>query len=42
MWHAWTRGEVFTVFWLGGPNGRDHYEHQGAAGRIILRWALGI
>jgi hypothetical protein len=19
MWHAWGRGEVFTGFWLGGP-----------------------
>jgi hypothetical protein len=22
MWHAWGRGEVFTGFWLEGPNGR--------------------
>jgi hypothetical protein len=22
MWHAWGRGEVFTGFWLGGPEGR--------------------
>jgi hypothetical protein len=22
MWYAWGRGEVFTMFWLGGPNGR--------------------
>jgi hypothetical protein len=26
MWHAWERGDVFTGFWLGGPNVRDHWE----------------
>jgi hypothetical protein len=35
------RGEVFTVFWLGGPKGRDHWEDLGVGGRIILRWTLG-
>jgi len=23
MWHAWGWGEVFTGFWLGGPNVTD-------------------
>jgi hypothetical protein len=41
MWHAWGRGEVFTGFWLGGPNGRDHWEDLGICGRITLRWTLG-
>jgi hypothetical protein len=35
------RGEVFTGFWLGGPNVRDHCEDLGVGGRITLRWALG-
>jgi hypothetical protein len=30
------KGEVFTGFRLGGPKGRDHWEHLGAGGRIIL------
>jgi hypothetical protein len=41
MWHAWGRGEVFTGFWLGGPNVRDYWEDIGLDGRITLRWALG-
>jgi hypothetical protein len=32
------RGEVFTGFWLGGPNGRDHWEDLSIGGRITLRW----
>jgi hypothetical protein len=31
------RGEVFTGFWLGGPNVRDHWEDLGVGGRITLR-----
>jgi len=34
-------GEVFTGFWLGVPNGRDHWEDLGVGGRITLRWTLG-
>jgi hypothetical protein len=34
-------GEVFTGFWLGGPNVRDHWEDEGIGGRITLRWTLG-
>jgi hypothetical protein len=30
------RGEVFTGFWLGGPNVRDHWEDLGVGGRITL------
>jgi hypothetical protein len=29
---------VFVGFWLGGPNGRDHWEHLSVPGRITLRW----
>jgi hypothetical protein len=35
------RGEVFTVFRLGGPKVRDHWEDQGVGGRITLSWTLG-
>jgi hypothetical protein len=35
------RGEVFTGFWLGGPNARDDWEDLGVGGRIILKWTLG-
>jgi hypothetical protein len=41
MWHAWWKGEVFTGFWLGGPNVRDHWEDLGVGGRITLNWTLG-
>jgi hypothetical protein len=34
-------GEVFTGFWLGGPNLRDHWEDLGVGGRITLSWTLG-
>jgi hypothetical protein len=40
MWHAWGRGEVTIVFWLGSPKVRDHYEDLGVDGKIILRWTL--
>jgi hypothetical protein len=32
MWHAWGRGEVFTVFWLGEPKVRDHQEDLSVGG----------
>jgi hypothetical protein len=35
-WHAWGRGEVFTVFWLPGPKVRDHWKDLGEGGRITL------
>jgi hypothetical protein len=45
MWHAWGRGEVFMVFWLGGLKVRDHWEDIDIdidiGGRITLRWTLG-
>jgi hypothetical protein len=31
------RGEMFTGFWLGGPEGRDHWEDLGVSGRITLK-----
>jgi len=39
MWHAW--GEVFTVFWLGSPNVRNHWEDLGVGRWITLSWTLG-
>jgi hypothetical protein len=33
-------GEVFTEFWLGEPEVRDHWEDLGVGGRITLRWIL--
>jgi hypothetical protein len=41
MWHAWGRGEMFTGFWLEGPEGADHCENLAAGKRITLRWTLG-
>jgi hypothetical protein len=34
MWLAWGRGEVFTGFWLGGPNVRYHWEGLGICGPV--------
>jgi hypothetical protein len=31
------RGEVHTGFWLGNLRERDHFEHIGVDGRIILK-----
>jgi hypothetical protein len=33
---------VFRGFWVGGPNGRVHWEDLGAGGRITLKWSLEI
>jgi len=41
MWHSWGKGEVFTGFWLGGPEVRDHGEDLGVGDGITLRWTLG-
>jgi hypothetical protein len=35
------RGEVFTLFWLGGPKARDHWENLGIGRRITLQRTLG-
>jgi hypothetical protein len=35
------RGEVFTVFWLGGPKARNHWDDLSIGGRITLSWTLG-
>jgi hypothetical protein len=37
----WAGHVVFTVFWLGGPKVRDHWEDLGVGGRITLNWTLG-
>jgi len=31
------RGEVYTVFWWGNLREKDHSEHPGVDGRLILR-----
>jgi hypothetical protein len=41
MWHVWGRLEMFKEFWLGGPNGRDHWKDLGVGGMITLSWTLG-
>jgi len=38
MWHVWGRGEVYALLWWGNLRERDHLEHTGVDGRIILRW----
>jgi hypothetical protein len=40
MWHAWGRGEVFTLFWLGSPNIRDNWKDLGVGESITLRCTL--
>jgi hypothetical protein len=36
MWHSWGRGEVFTGFWLGGPNVRGHWWDPGVGYQLLL------
>ena len=38
MWRVWGSGEVCTGFWWGNLRERDHLEHPGRDGTIILRW----
>jgi hypothetical protein len=38
MWHIQGKGEVYTRFWWGNLRERDHLEHPGIDGRILLRW----
>jgi len=40
MWHVWERRDAYTGFWWGNPRERDHLEHPGVDGRIILRWTV--
>jgi hypothetical protein len=35
--HVACMGEVFVVFWLGGPKLEDHWEDLGIGGKMILR-----
>jgi len=37
MYFVWGRGKVFTGFWWGNQEERDHLEYPGVDGRIILR-----
>jgi hypothetical protein len=32
--------KVFTRFWVGGLQGRDHWKDLGIVERITLRWTL--
>jgi hypothetical protein len=41
MLHVWGRVEVYTGFWWGNLNERDHLEEPSVDGRIILRWIFG-
>jgi hypothetical protein len=41
MWHAWGRGEVFTGFLVGRPEGKRPLGRLRRSGRITLRWTLG-
>ena len=34
---VWVRGEAYTGFWWGHVRERDHLEHLGVDGGIILR-----
>jgi hypothetical protein len=33
-------GEVFTVFWFGGPKGRNRWEDQGVDGKDNIKMGL--
>jgi hypothetical protein len=32
---------MHTIFWFENLKGRDHLEHLGIGGKIILEWFLG-
>ena len=34
------RGKVYTGFWWGSLRERDHLEHPGIDGRIIIIWII--
>jgi hypothetical protein len=36
MWHVWGSGEVYTGFWWGNLKEKDHLEHPGRDGTIIV------
>jgi len=36
--HMADRRDAHTLLWLGDLRERDHLEHTGADGRIILKW----
>jgi len=38
LWHIWGRGEVHTWFCCGNLRAKDHLEHLGLDGRVILKW----
>jgi hypothetical protein len=40
MWLALGKGEAFTVFWLGVPKVRKHWEGLGVCEKITFRWTL--
>jgi hypothetical protein len=40
LYFSWRRGEMLTVFLLGDPKGRQHWEDLGLRGKV-LRWFLG-
>ena len=40
MWHVWRTGDVYTRFWWGGREGKNHFEDPGVDWRIILKWVV--
>jgi len=40
MWHIEGRGEVHTEILWGNMRERDHLEHLGIDGTLILKWIL--
>jgi hypothetical protein len=40
MWHAWSRRERHTEFWLENFKDRDRLEYLGLRGEIILKYIL--
>jgi hypothetical protein len=42
MWHAWERGELFRVLWLGDPKGRDQWEYLCVGRPITLKWTVMV
>jgi hypothetical protein len=38
VWHVWHKGEMHCGFWWRDLRERNHLEHRGVDGRIILKW----
>jgi hypothetical protein len=40
MWYVWEEDELLTEFWCGNLKEREHLEHLGADGKILLKCIL--